>query len=74
MTKKGVEKMNLEEVKKSDVKFLFGGTKCKAQWDWLIEQAEKVERLEEYIGQLEHEKQLLYGRLNMVRDLIDEKI
>ena len=38
--------MKIEEVKKSDVRFLLGGTKFKAQWDWLIEQAEKAERLE----------------------------
>ena len=44
--------MNLEEVRKSDVRFLLGGTKFKAQWDWLIEQAEKVEILEK----IQHKK------------------
>jgi hypothetical protein len=41
---------------------------------WLIELAKKIEPLEEYIGQLEHEKQLLYGRLNQLRDLLNKKI
>ena len=38
--------MNIEEVKNSDIRFLLGGTKLKEQWDWLIEQAEKVKQLE----------------------------
>jgi hypothetical protein len=41
---------------------------------WLIEQAEKVERLEEYIDHLEHERNLLYGRLKMISDLTNKEI
>lgn len=33
----------------------------------------EIERLYEYMGEQEHEKQLLYGRLNMVRDLVSKK-
>lgn len=33
-----------------------------------------VERLEKLIDQLEHENQLLYGRLNLIRDLTEKEI
>ena len=33
-----------------------------------------VERLKEYIGQLEHENKLLYGRLNTIRDLTNKEV
>lgn len=34
----------------------------------------EVKNLKEYIGSLEHEKQLLYGRLNNISDLVHKKI
>jgi archaellum component FlaC len=82
MRKGGVEMMTdkerLEEIKEW---FNADGEMHEFQIEWLIEQAEKVDKqysrievLEEYIGQLEHEKQLLYGRLNMIRDLTSKKI
>lgn len=40
----------------------------------LMEAEAYIERQKEYIDQLEHEKQLLYGRLNMIRDLVDKKL
>jgi hypothetical protein len=40
----------------------------------LFEAEAYIERQKEYIDQLEHEKQLLYGRLNMIRDLTEKKI
>jgi hypothetical protein len=40
----------------------------------LMEAESYIERQKEYIGQLEHENQLLYGRLNMIRDLTEKKI
>lgn len=48
-------------------------------FQYLKEENEKlknaeVERLEEYIGQLEHENKLLYGRLNMIRDLTNKEV
>jgi len=33
----------------------------------------EIERLHEYLGEQEHEKQLLYGQLNMIRDLASKK-
>lgn len=40
----------------------------------LMEAEAYIERQKEYIGQLEYELNLLYGRLNMIRDLTSEKI
>ena len=51
-----------------------GGELDKDDIDWLIEQSEKVERLEEYIDHLKHENNLLYGRLNQIRDLTNKEI
>jgi hypothetical protein len=38
----------------------------------IIDLEEKVDRLEEYKGQLEEEKQWLYGKLNKILDVIEK--
>ena len=43
------DKKRLEEVKKRDTSYLLSGTNLENDWCWLIEQAEKVERYEEFI-------------------------
>jgi uncharacterized protein YjfI (DUF2170 family) len=40
-------------------------------YKWMIN---KIEQLEEFNGQLEHEKQLLYGRLNQIITLAEREI
>lgn len=65
--------MDLDKIKKDfdTCGTLLTGVK---EIEWLIEQAEEVVRLKEYIAQLEHESNLLYGRLNNIRDLAVKKI
>jgi signal recognition particle GTPase len=67
-----MDKNKLEILKKFeclDPNVLFNHFLSMDDLKWLIEQAEKVERLEEYIDHLEHERNLLYGRLKMICDL-----
>jgi hypothetical protein len=40
----------------------------------ITEKQKGIENHKKYIGQLQHENMLLYGRLNQIRDLTNKKI
>ncbi|MGM7720548.1 hypothetical protein [Metabacillus sp. Hm71] len=47
------DKERLEEIKKvAGLDYLIGGTKVEEHWDWLIKQAEKVERYEKVLAEV----------------------
>lgn len=47
-----MDKERLEEIKNTDISYLLYGTKLKERWEWLIQQAERVQELEIEIEEL----------------------
>jgi hypothetical protein len=76
MNNERIEKINklLEQYYESEDSFEqtdLAITLIQGHMSWLIKQNEQ---LEEYIGQLKHENNLLYGRLNQICSLAEKRI
>ncbi len=48
-----MSKERLEEIKNTDISYLLYGTRLKEQWDWLIEQAERLHGYNHKLGYIE---------------------